>query len=125
MSRTLRAMFSRWSASDNGPRIRTPAADRSTQAFEYVGGSVQPFETCVDDIDAALHFLRRDVDAVVLNGHSLGCDIVVLYMLSGSREKELVKALSLMSPCDIYAFKQLSNKLGGSKSERRTGPTSS
>jgi len=71
---------------------------------EYVGGSLSPFETSRDDIDAAVSLLARQCSRVILQGHSLGCDRVVDYLLKHvNRDLDAI----LLSPCDSYRLQQL------------------
>lgn len=75
----------------------------SDGAFAYVGGSISRFETCVEDIEGAVQFVRGIAPEVVLQGYSLGCDRIVSFMLS-SRER--YRAV-LLSPCDSYEIQKI------------------
>ena len=66
--------------------------------FGYVGGGVSGFESCVEDIRGAVRFAEETTERVVLQGHSLGCDRVVHYMLSTGDFRGFV----LLCPCDSY-----------------------
>ena len=66
--------------------------------FEYVGGSLIRFEDCVSEIEGAVAFAAGHGKRVILQGHSLGCDRVVHYLLS----KEATNDAILLSPCDSY-----------------------
>ena len=66
--------------------------------MRYIGGSLSPFDSCLDDLDAILTFARTIAGRVVLQGHSLGCDRVLYY--TESRQTEI--PLILLSPCDSY-----------------------
>lgn len=66
--------------------------------FEYAGGAVSPFDWCVEDIQAAIDFVAPFSSRIVLQGHSLGCDRVLHYLLSKSATHDFV----LLSPCDSY-----------------------
>ena len=66
--------------------------------FEYAGGAITPFEACVDDIDAAVGFAGEFSERIVLQGHSLGCDRVLHYMVTKRPACDLI----LLSPCDSY-----------------------
>ena len=68
------------------------------EEFAYVGGAVVAFDTCVDDIAGAVRFAEATCERVVLQGHSLGCDRVLQYMLSTGDVREFV----LLCPCDSY-----------------------
>lgn len=66
--------------------------------FEYVGGSRTEFTECLYDLEGAVAFARTFSERVVLQGHSLGCDRVLHYLLNSSTGCDLV----LLSPCDSY-----------------------
>jgi len=66
--------------------------------FEYVGGSVARWEDCVAEIEGAVAFATCHGERVVLQGHSLGCDRVVHYLLLKGGSHDVV----LLSPCDSY-----------------------
>lgn len=69
--------------------------------FEYVGGAVTGFNTVIGDIDAAVGFARsRLQQPVVLQGHSLGCDRVLFYLVTKAIQQDFI----LLSPCDSYAL---------------------
>jgi len=68
------------------------------EQFEYVGGAVVEFGTCVGDIAGALRFAGRLTEKIVLQGHSLGCDRVLHYMLETGDNRQFV----LLCPCDSY-----------------------
>ena len=71
---------------------------RNVDEFEYVGGAVTEFGDCVDDIGAAVKVAEQLTSRVVLQGHSLGCDRVLHYMLSSGHTHEFV----LLCPCDSH-----------------------
>src|ERR1035438_2113895 len=71
--------------------------DRSG-TFEYVGGSCTEFGDCLDDIEGAVSFARPFSDRIILQGHSLGCDRVLHYLLNSRIACDFV----LLSPCDSY-----------------------
>lgn len=71
---------------------------RHADDFEYVGGSRAEFESCVSDISGAIAFATELAIPVVLQGHSLGCDRVVHYLL----KTRSVHRTILLSPCDSY-----------------------
>lgn len=73
---------------------------RSDEEFFYVGGSVSRFESCLDDIAGALLFGRSRYRHVFLQGHSMGCDRIVAYLLDNPGID--VAGASLLSPCDSY-----------------------
>ena len=64
--------------------------------FEYVGGAIVEFDTCVGDIAGAVRFAGQFTNRVVLQGHSLGCDRVLHYMLETGDHRQFV----LLCPCD-------------------------
>lgn len=64
--------------------------------MRYIGGAVSPFEGIVQDITAALEFVRLFSPRPILQGHSLGCDRVVHYLLESGAEHPCI----LISPCD-------------------------
>ena len=66
--------------------------------FVYVGGAVVEFDSCVDDIAGAVDFARGCTDRIILQGHSLGCDRVLHYMLETGDHRQFV----LLCPCDSY-----------------------
>ncbi len=55
---------------------------RNDWDFEYTGGAIVDFNTCVDDIQSAVDFVSPFSGRIVLQGHSLGCDRVVHYLRS-------------------------------------------
>ena len=65
-------------------------------AMRYVGGSLSRFDTCLDDLDVLLRFAHSICPRAVLQGHSLGCDRVLLYAQQRAPDIPLV----LLSPCD-------------------------
>ena len=68
--------------------------------FEYVGGAVSPFSECVHDIASAIDLVKRFSSTVVLEGHSLGCDRILHFLLTtGARLNSI-----FLSPCDSYAL---------------------
>jgi pimeloyl-ACP methyl ester carboxylesterase len=66
--------------------------------IEYVGGSRTEFSECLYDIEGAVAFAKAFSDRVILQGHSLGCDRVLYYLLNGTTKCDLV----LLAPCDSY-----------------------
>jgi hypothetical protein len=71
--------------------------DRNGQ-FEYAGGSCSSFEECIQDIEGMVRFAEPFSKRIVLQGHSLGCDRVLHYLISSNRPFDFV----LLSPCDSY-----------------------
>ncbi len=70
--------------------------------MKYVGGSLARFETCVEDIEAAVTWCRRLGRKVYLQGHSLGCDRVLHYLESTKARLSPI----LLSPCDSYQLQR-------------------
>ena len=89
---------------------------RDADSFEYAGGSVVDFQRCTDDIDGAVAFARRLGGEVVLQGHSMGCDRVLHYLLTRGGGYDFV----LLGPCDSY---RLQEKWIGSESVEEAGRT--
>ena len=66
--------------------------------FEYVGGAVSDFSSCVSDIEGAIEFAKQFSDNIILQGHSLGCDRTVEYLIKSNRKIDFI----LLAPCDSY-----------------------
>ena len=64
--------------------------------MRYVGGSLSRFDTCLDDLDVLIRFAGSICPQAVLQGHSLGCDRVLLYAQQRAADIPLI----LLSPCD-------------------------
>jgi len=64
----------------------------------YIGGSISPFDECVKDIGGAVRYAEAFSNRVILQGHSLGCDRVLHYLISTQSRYDFV----LLSPCDSY-----------------------
>lgn len=71
---------------------------RHKDNFEYVGGSLVDFIQGVYDIEGAVDFARQFTDRVILQGHSLGCDRILNFILTRSADHEFI----LLGPCDSY-----------------------
>lgn len=71
---------------------------RDEDGFEYSGGSVVDFDRCLDDIESAVVFAEELCDRIILQGHSMGCDRVLHYLLSRGGGYDCV----LLGPCDSY-----------------------
>ena len=71
---------------------------RNVDDFEYVGGSVVDFETSLLDIEAAINFVKKFSRRIILQGHSLGCDRVLNYLITQESYYDFI----LLSPCDSY-----------------------
>jgi hypothetical protein len=64
----------------------------------YTGGSIADFSTCLADIQAAIDFVKPFSRKIILQGHSLGCDRVIHYLLNKREKYDFI----LLSPCDSY-----------------------
>ena len=71
---------------------------RNMEDFEYVGGAVNDFGECVSDIAGAVAFVNDFSDRIILQGHSLGCDRILHYLVVRKSSLDFV----LLSPCDSY-----------------------
>ena len=70
--------------------------------MKYVGGSLVRFETCVEDIRAAVSWCRKFGRNVYLQGHSLGCDRVLHYLETTNAGLSPI----LLSPCDSHQLQK-------------------
>jgi hypothetical protein len=66
--------------------------------FEYVGGALSEFSTSVSDIQGAIEFAKIFSKKITLQGHSLGCDRVINYLLTSNEIYDFI----LLAPCDSY-----------------------
>ena len=66
--------------------------------FEYVGGSIADFSRCVYDIEGAISFASTFSDKIILQGHSLGCDRILYYLITSKAKYDFI----LLAPCDSY-----------------------
>ena len=73
------------------------------QRMRYIGGSLSRFETCLDDLDALVHFASSLCPRIALQGHSLGCDRVLYYVEQRAKPIPIV----LLSPCDSYRLQEV------------------
>jgi hypothetical protein len=71
---------------------------RNKSEFLYVGGAIADFGECVFDIEGAVRFANQIAPRVVLQGHSIGCDRVLHYLIERRAKNEFI----LLSPCDSY-----------------------
>src|ERR1700679_4021381 len=71
--------------------------------FEYVGGSVERFDDCLLDIDAAVEFVREFGCGVIVQGHSSGAEKALHYALE---RPENVNGIVLLSPSDSYEMQR-------------------
>ncbi|MBN4062512.1 hypothetical protein JYU20_04865, partial [Bacteroidales bacterium AH-315-I05] len=67
---------------------------QNSEDFEYVGGAVSDYNTYFLDIEGAINFVKPFSEKIILQGHSMGCDKVVGYML----EKQETYDCILLSP---------------------------
>ena len=75
---------------------------RNKDEFEYCGGSVVEFDRCLDDIAGAVAFAEESCDRIILQGHSMGCDRVLHYLLSRGGGYDCI----LLGPCDSYQLQK-------------------
>lgn len=66
--------------------------------FEYIGGALSDYSNCISDIEGAVNFAKSFSDKIILQGHSLGCDRTVDYLLRSHHEVDFI----LLAPCDSY-----------------------
>ena len=66
--------------------------------FRYVGGALCEFGRCVDEIAGAMELVAPFSQRVVLQGHSLGCERVLHFILESGHKGEFI----LLAPCDSY-----------------------
>lgn len=71
---------------------------RNDEEYEYIGGSAADFGECIYDIEGAINFSRQYTDHIILQGHSLGCDRVLYFLLSQVVDYDFI----LLGPCDSY-----------------------
>ena len=69
--------------------------------LKYIGGAVANYNESIVDIDAAVRFVQQlGYHRIILQGHSLGCDKAIDYLLTYPNESlELI----LLSPVDSFA----------------------
>lgn len=68
----------------------------------YVGGAVSSFETSVADIKGAIEYVSEFSENVILQGHSLGTDKILNYLIKTGENYPII----LLSPCDSYALQE-------------------
>ena len=73
---------------------------RNIEDFEYVGGAITEYSTYISDVNGALSFIQPFTNKVILQGHSMGCDKVIGYMLHQKKEYDCI----LLSPSDSYTL---------------------
>jgi len=76
---------------------------------DYKTGMIhEEFWDCENDIEAAIAFAKkRGYKDIVLQGHSLGCNKVVGYVL----QRGFAGGIILLAPCDLVHVKQLWGKI--------------
>lgn len=70
----------------------------TNNSFRYVGGAIADFSECVSDIQGVIEYAKCYGSRVILQGHSLGCDRVLHFLISTQEQYEFI----LISPCDSY-----------------------
>ncbi len=70
----------------------------NSEEFEYVGYSVMNFDTCIDDIWGAINFAKQFSEHIVLQGHSLGCDRILHFLLETKAKFNFI----LIGPANSY-----------------------
>lgn len=68
----------------------------------YVGGAVSTFESSFEDIQGAIDFVKPFSNNIILQGHSLGTDKALYYLIHSNESYPLI----LISPCDSYALQK-------------------
>lgn len=69
--------------------------------LDYIGGGVADYNESLLDIDAAVRFVRQNgYKNIILQGHSLGCDKILDYVINKSCD---IFKIILLSPVDSYA----------------------
>ena len=68
---------------------------RGVEKWEYIGYSVSDYNSCLADIAGAIRFLQsQGVFNIILQGHSMGCNRVLYYLI----EKNIDFPIILLSP---------------------------
>jgi pimeloyl-ACP methyl ester carboxylesterase len=71
---------------------------RYPDEIKYVGYSIVDFSTCLNDIQGAINFVSPFSKRIILQGHSLGCDRVVYFLLKTNTRYDAI----LIGPSDSY-----------------------
>lgn len=74
----------------------------SNDYFFYVGGSLEPFERCIIDIESAVEYCNQFSDEIILQGHSMGCERIITYQLVTKKHFNTI----LISPCDARQLQE-------------------
>lgn len=77
-------------------------SDSSNDYFFYVGGSLEPFERCIVDIESAIKYCNEFSDEIILQGHSMGCERIITYQLETKKYYNTI----LISPCDARQLQE-------------------
>lgn len=64
----------------------------------YIGAAVENLEECVFDIEGAVKYASSLGSRVILQGHSLGCLKILIYLVAKKRPLDFI----LLSPSDVY-----------------------
>lgn len=72
--------------------------NENIEEWEYIGFSVMDFSTCIFDIAGAVKFANSFSDRIILQGHSMGCDRVLFYLINKKLDYDFI----LLSPTDGY-----------------------
>lgn len=71
--------------------------------LDYVGGAVSDYSESILDIEAAVDFVKiAGYKKITLQGHSLGCDKILEYVLNHNDIEKVI----LLSPVDSYAVQE-------------------
>jgi pimeloyl-ACP methyl ester carboxylesterase len=96
--------FAFFAFNNRGAGIVTDFIKRNKSGFKYerIGGSLEKFEDCILDINAAIDFLdRKGYVSVVLEGHSTGCQKITYFKYKTDNKK--IEGLIELSPADDIA----------------------
>jgi hypothetical protein len=66
--------------------------------LEYVGGCSENIDECIYDIEGAVKFAQELGRRIILQGHSMGCLKVLIYLFKTERPFDFI----LLSPADSY-----------------------
>lgn len=72
--------------------------------LDYIGGGVADYNESISDIEAAIDYVRSlGYGNIFLQGHSLGCDKILEYIIG---HKSSAVGVILLSPVDSYAVQK-------------------
>lgn len=80
----------------------------------YVGGSLIKFDSCVEDISTAIEWTRRNgYHKVIIQGHSLGCERVIMFNRSTENPVPCILLMPVNSRLSqsIWCRKKLGNTI--------------